>query len=382
MEKEIIITPEIEEQNIDVIAEQGVFPTGTIYINENGITDVSSYANANVDVSVNLQNKKVDINENGTTTITADSGYGGLNEVEVDVNVSASPDDFFYSEIKYVPNTMLQWLKVSPDLYITNDTTTLANMFNNWKLNKVPRLHFGTNITNMSGTFQACFADSIDTTYWDTSKVTSFNNTFNSCHAAIIDISNLDCSSLTVCSSMFQSNYAEQIILGNFDTSKCSSFLGMFAYSKNLVNLDANNLDTGKVTNMQSCFESCVKLTNLNVKDWNVEKVTNMYRTFYEFGRNENTATKLDLSGWKTSALTNANEMFNVCFYLEELDISNFDFSNITNHQRMFNNCGRFTTTGLTKVYVKDATAQQWILNLSSTDRPSTWTTANVVIKN
>lgn len=38
----------------------------------------------------NLQSKSITIEENGTTTITPDSGYDGLNQVEVTTNVSGS----------------------------------------------------------------------------------------------------------------------------------------------------------------------------------------------------------------------------------------------------------------------------------------------------
>lgn len=33
------------------------------------------------------------------------------------------------------------------------------------------------------------------------------------------------------------------------------------------------------------------------------------------------------------------------------------------------------------KVYVKDIASQEWILNLQGSDRPSSWTTENVVVK-
>lgn len=68
-------------------------PTGSISITQNGTVDVSNYASANVNVPTptpSLQSKSIEVTENGTQTITPDSGYDGLNEVEVTTNVSGS----------------------------------------------------------------------------------------------------------------------------------------------------------------------------------------------------------------------------------------------------------------------------------------------------
>ena len=73
--------------------------------------------------------------------------------------------------------------------------------------------------------------------------------------------------------------------------------------------------------------------------------------------------------------------MFSGCTMLRTLDISNLDFTNITsNFSGMFTNCGTGTTTRLTTVYVKDADAQNWVLTQSN-GHPTTWSTANVIIK-
>lgn len=279
MEQDIIITPEVEEQSIEVTAEQGVFPEGTIDINSNGIVDVSSYANANVDVSVNLQNKKVDITENGTTTITADSGYSGLNEAEVNVNVPAP---------KYKPRFIL---------------------FSNYTGNSL--------------------------------------------------------------------DYE----IANLDTSLITNMQNMFSYCSSVVSFNCSHFDTSNATNMSSMFNGCRFTTSIDVSNFdtsNVENFSNMFNGCF----NWRTEVDLDLSSFTLDKARWIGSMFSGCTMLRTLDISNMDFSNITsNFGYMFTNCGTGTSTRLTKVYVKDANAQNWVLTANN-GHPSTWSTANVVIKN
>lgn len=123
---------------------EGIIPTGTKSITQNGTVDVSQYASANVNVptpSPTLQSKSVTITENRTTTITADSGYDGLDEVEVTTNVSGGDitheeyledvelarsilEDFIpYIELDYVESTGTQYFNTG---YYPNQNTKIV----------------------------------------------------------------------------------------------------------------------------------------------------------------------------------------------------------------------------------------------------------------
>ncbi len=105
-------------------------------------------------------------------------------------------------------------------------------------------------------------------------------------------------------------------------------------------------LDTSNVTGMGGMFKYCSSLTTLDISNFDTSKVTRMY------------------------------DMFTRCSSLTILDISNFDTSNVTDTSRMF-----YDMQSATVVKVKDKITQDWILALSSDDRPEAWTTENVIIK-
>jgi len=111
----------------------GIIPSGSINIIQNGTTDVSQYASANVNVPIptpNLQNKSITITENGTNTITPDTGYDGLDEVEITTNVSSSGGDITHEEYlldvelarsileDFIPYTELQYIESTGTQYI------------------------------------------------------------------------------------------------------------------------------------------------------------------------------------------------------------------------------------------------------------------------
>ena len=184
------------------------------------------------------------------------------------------------------------------------------------------------------------------------------------------------CSGITSVAHMFY--YANNV--ANLDLTKLNVFnitnmADMFSNAK-FTSLNFNGFNTSNVTNMSYMFYYCRELTSLDLSSFNTSNVTDMSYMFYYCRE----LASLDLSSFNTSNVTDMSWMFRYANKLATLDISNFDFSGVTSYGGIFTNCGTNNATPTT-VYVKDATAQQWILNLSSGDRPSNWSTSNVVIK-
>ena len=57
--------------------------------------------------------------------------------------------------------------------------------------------------------------------------------------------------------------------------------------------------------------------------------------------------TKIDLSGWNTSNITDMSKMFNSCSSLTSLDLSGFDTNKVTNMNGMFGNCSKLSNLTL-----------------------------------
>ena len=293
----------------------------------------------------------------------------------------------------------------------TSKVTNMANMFysvgctrNGFNLDLGSNFNT-SNVRNMVGMFRYACSKAANWnlnlgTKFNTVNVTNMSNMFNGIGSSsnVLNLSlelgnNFDTSNVIAMYSMFGdiAYWANNVSLnlGNkFDTSKVNDMRKMFTnlgtYDEDF-NLElgnkfntshviymsamfsgtgwqANNYSlnlgdkfyTSNVTDMASMFETAaVSATNVNINlgnHFNTTKVTNMYAMFYGFGQ---------------SAVAN--------FYL---DMSAGDFSNVTNNVYMLN--GFAPTNGI--IYVKDATAQQWIINGNS-DWGTSFSASNVLIK-
>lgn len=286
------------------------------------------------DVAIAIKNKKGD-----TTPIKA-SDF----DTEIENLPSGGGDDlseYFVTEINQNTSTSFRWdgFKKIADVKIADNVTSLTYLFRNYTffgqsyVNEFPKIICGPNVTSMY--------------YMYASSSTSSNS------PSKIDITGLDTSNVTTMERMFngRSNLLS-LDFSNFDFKNVTTLSGMFTNCSSLTEIDMQNL-IGKTSDnfsTQAMFAMCLKIKKINLRN---------------------------LVG-----VSNCSQMFNNCYLLEEIYLDSLervpDYSGYIN--LMFQNCGRDLSNGqLTKVYVKDAEMQNWVLTASN-GHPSTWTTDNVII--
>ena len=128
----------------------------------------------------------------------------------------------------------------------------------------------------------------------------------------------------------------------------------------------------------------------INLKDFTSHSTEGNFRYMF----NQNTSVEhIDIRNLDTSnivpvmeygsSLNQYSNMFSGCYKLARIDMDKIDFSINSNTKtaKVFQNCGLNLETGTyTMVYVKNKAMQDYILGMSSTNRPSGWSTANVII--
>lgn len=281
-EKTNKIRPENIKKDVNILGITGTYegqkPSGEIEILENGQVDVSNYASANVNVPIptpSLQNKSVTITENGTQTITADSGYDGLNEVEVTTNVSGSIEGE-YALLDFTGFTGLNFtygIKEISDLDLST-ITNCNNAFSNFgKLQKVGKLKNSSKVTQMSNMFYYCreLVD-LDLSDFNTSNVTNMAYMFYYCSLLTsLDLSTFNTSNVTNFTGIFSGcSGLTKLNLSTFNTSRTTIMTGMFAGCSNLITITfGNNFILNKCTSSSSLSNMFQNCSNLDAETLN-----------------------------------------------------------------------------------------------------------------
>lgn len=236
---------------------EGIIPTGTKSITQNGTVDVSNYASANVSVPTptpNLQSKSVTITENGTTTITADSGYDGLDEVEVTTNVSGGASEYNTKIVHYGYGDQALKQAMSEINGFNCVDKSMQSFFSGcYNLSKIKNCTW-TNCRSLASTFSGCsYLSELDldniTIYYNC----ALNSVFSGCSR----LTNIDVHHWTGWSG--------------------SDISGMFYGCTALETVDISGLGSLQlVTSIGSWFRSCTNLRTINFPSGiNLRSVTN-----------------------------------------------------------------------------------------------------------
>ena len=110
-----------------------------------------------------------------------------------------------------------------------------------------------------------------------------------------------------------------------------------------LTKIDLSSWDTSNVTDMSAMFQNYTSLTNLDVSNFNTSKVTDMGLMF----SNCSSLTNLDLSNFDTTNVTDMESMFQNCNSITSLDVSSFNTSKVGGYdgfKNMFSYCNSLET--------------------------------------
>lgn len=211
-------------------------------INANGTYNASNdnadgYKKAIVNVQPTLQTKSVTITQNGDSSVTKDSGYDGLQQVNITTNVpqTSVPD---WTQIGYS----------GAPLFVTEGFNYAKQIYDNWDASQTSMFEKFRGDTNL--TFMPIV---------DTSNVTDFRYAFASCKF-LVQLPELNLASVTKGNYAFNGcSLLKTINITN--TSNIDDFSSFFSGCSQLVNLPL--IDMSSATKFGNMFNSCDELVNV-----------------------------------------------------------------------------------------------------------------------
>ena len=262
---------------------------------------------------------------------------------------------YFYTKSKRIlinPN--------SSYLFANNEALTDISALAGWDTSKATTMH--AMFLNAKS-----LPDALALRKWNTSNVTDMSYMFsNAISLAYIDVSNWNTGNVMSMTCMLQvgeshagnGQLKEILGLGNLDVSNVTDMTCMFYGEGQMTYYDISGWDVSKVESMNHMFCDNYKLRSLDLSAWDVSSVKTIYCMFDDNHELKtigdvshwNTASLidaggwlndsrsfvgnnlgvLDLSGWNTSNLKSAGEMF-LNTKLRTIDLSGWTFDSITN---------------------------------------------------
>ena len=241
-------------------------------------------------------------------------------------------------------------------IYAPIDSSNLLSQASGDSLSNIEFNNFNTSLTTNMRNMFACdyHVSTLDLSCFNTSKVTDMYGMFTMSGVSVLNISSFDTSNVINMNYMFDScaNLTD-LDLSHFDTSKVTNMSYMFNGCESLRNLNIKNFNTANVTTMRNMFSGCKQVIDLDVSSFNTAKVTTMNHmfAFYEPDANfgSTNTSKLILTNFDTSNVTDMSYMFCGNTALSVLDVSSFNTSKVTTMNYMFYSC-----VGLTNLDVSN----------------------------
>ena len=241
-----------------------------------------------------------------------------------------------------------------------------------------------SNVTNMHALFcnARSLPDALAIKNWNTSNVTDMGYMFSSAVSlTLVDVSNWSTSKVKNMACMFQVGDSwkanGQLIeingLGDLDVSNVKDMTCMFYGASKMTYYDVSRWNVSKVESMNHMFCDNRSLLSLDLSNWDVSSLKTVYCMFDDnvslktigdvshwntvslidaggwlnecssfVGDNQGT---LDLSGWNTSSLKAAGEMF-LRTQIHTIDLSGWTFDSITNDKWEGTGQGIYYETG------------------------------------
>lgn len=114
--------------------------------------------------------------------------------------------------------------------------------------------------------------------------------------------------------------------VAKIDTSECRQMFDAFFRASKLKSLDLSSWDVSKTWNFSCMFQACHSLENINMKGWSVHAAdSGMFGMFFDCP----SLQSLNLSGFDSTSVLNANKMFGYCQSLSKVTLgSNWKWVN------------------------------------------------------